>query len=611
MLVDLALWLSIPIAFLADYSRLTSIEAVVPHLRLMVVLFLPVSGVRLAISLIPGSDRLRRHLTVALVSAIVSLLLSYYLLVLIGLRSWGRVISWPLITTYFEQAPDLLAALGIPLWLAICALLIIPTGTAMLIGRYLRANDWVDAFVRRFSPSFTLVVIAGIASIFSVELAEFWSLRMSARFEPFGLTLFPDSHMTSFAVNSVDHVSADLIARNDALGRESYRPVPSSNAPNLVLIVVDALRPDHLGVYGYERGTTPHLDRLQKAGGLRVIRGVRATCGDSACGLFSLAASRFVHEYSPHPFTLAEALKRNGYRTHMILSGDHTNFYGLKEIYGAVDSFYDGADASAAGIYKNDDQLVLDRLERFAPWNGVPTFFQFHLMSAHVTRKHRDEPERFSPASNYILPGSSLALGFRKPNLEATNFYDNGVFDADNMIGRVLAVLERKSYLERALVVVTADHGEALGEFGLFGHANSVHEVALRIPLLLMARGYVPKQPIAEQVAASQVDIAPTLLTELALPIPENWAGRPLQSAPIRRYSLFREHNEAGMVDASDPAHLWKYWIDARNRTEKVYDLLTDPDEQRDLFDETPSRQIDDWRRRVLPTQPLPLEGVD
>jgi hypothetical protein len=61
----------------------------------------------------------------------------------------------------------------------------------------------------------------------------------------------------------------------------------------------------------------------------------------------------------------------------MILGGDHTNFYGLRKIYGAVDSYYDGA--STNRYYVNDDDLVLDRLASFPPWDGSPTMIQFQL----------------------------------------------------------------------------------------------------------------------------------------------------------------------------------------------------------------------------------------
>jgi Sulfatase. len=102
-----------------------------------------------------------------------------------------------------------------------------------------------------------------------------------------------------------------------------------------------------MGLFGYQRDTTPNIARIAASATLRKAGIVHSSCADSSCGLLSLASSRFVHQFPARPFTLQEVLKRTGYRVHMILGGDHTNFYGLRKIYGAVDSYYDGASTTA------------------------------------------------------------------------------------------------------------------------------------------------------------------------------------------------------------------------------------------------------------------------
>ena len=95
------------------------------------------------------------------------------------------------------------------------------------------------------------------------------------------------------------------------------------------------------------------------------------------------------------PITLPELLQRHGYGVHYDLSGDHTNFYGLRATYGAADSYFDGASQNAR--YVNDDRLVLDRLRSFGRWDGKPMMLQVHLMSSHALGKRFDDVTEFGP----------------------------------------------------------------------------------------------------------------------------------------------------------------------------------------------------------------------
>jgi arylsulfatase A-like enzyme len=114
-----------------------------------------------------------------------------------------------------------------------------------------------------------------------------------------------------------------------------------------------------------------------------------------------------------------------------------------------------------------------------------------------------------------------------------SNRYDNGVLQADASIGQALALLRARGRLDDALVVITGDHGESLGERGHFGHSWTLDKEVLDVPLLIWdSRG----RCCAPQAYASQLDIAPTILRSLGLPIPASWQGLPLQDpAPARR----------------------------------------------------------------------------
>jgi arylsulfatase A-like enzyme len=294
---------------------------------------------------------------------------------------------------------------------------------------------------------------------------------------------------------------------------------------------------------------------------------------------------------------LHHVLWRNDYRIHLILSGDKTYFYSRKQYYGDVDTFYDGT--QAPGYYMNDDQLVIDKLASMPPADQNPVMFHFHLMSAHILGKRHDGRGPFQPEQRYLFPDNHDTGPGGQESPGPRNFYDNGVVRADAVIGELLALLKTKGYLEDALVVITADHGESLGEHGLYHHANSVREEVLRVPLVMIAYGRPLQLPATTRTFASQVDIAPTILRELHLPQPISWVGQPLESNQNLDVSFFTEHAFHGLIDHRNAAHVWKYSMDQQSGADRVFDLSVDPREDRDLRDQVPAESLKDWRTRL------------
>src|SRR5690606_24393120 len=140
-------------------------------------------------------------------------------------------------------------------------------------------------------------------------------------------------------------------------------------------------------------------------------------------------------------------------------------------------------------------------------------------MSTHGLGKRGAGCSPYQPVSNYYSwPGGSPN---RPPSEEAArhavNYYDNGVTCWDGVVSELLDTLEIKGYLHDALVVITGDHGEMLGENGLFSHQYGLDEGVLDIPLILIRYGYeggeFPFHPLV-----GQVDIAPTIARELGVP---------------------------------------------------------------------------------------------
>jgi arylsulfatase A-like enzyme len=365
---------------------------------------------------------------------------------------------------------------------------------------------------------------------------------------------------------------------------------------------VDALRPDNLGLYGYKRDTTPNLDRLAKSGNVRLAHGMRASCAESACGLFSLASSKYFHEISARPFTLQQVLKAHGYQVHLILGGDHTNFYGLRNLYGNVDSYVDGSDSTAQ--YMNSDRWVLSKAAELPDWGGTPTMFQFHLMSAHPLGTRETEFMKWTPVTNYSIGITRATL--KREN--AINYYDNGVLQMDDVIAKLLDTLRTKGYLKNTLVVITGDHGEALGEHGEYSHAKGLREAMIRIPAVIYSFGYIPPKLALSHTVTSQVDIAPTVLHEFQMPKPQNWRGGALQEEMPPSVRYLQQGSNIGLIDFRSTTSVWKYWLNSKSGEEFAFDLTSDPGETNNALEDLHQRNaavLNEWRLKTRFIRPV------
>lgn len=595
--LDMALWSAMPVAFLLVYIKYFSAPSngVLPHMYLVGLVFLMLASMRVLLELAILRREWARIVSALITSTMLATLFFYYSLVVIGLQSWGQVISWKLITTYSAQLPDLLETLNIPLSLAVTAVALIFLVIFSTNWLYLGKFDWTQN-LSQISSGKARIFSIFVTSVFCfIKINEFSLNPWTKEAEPVSLTFFPLQSSSRFQSNSVDNLHAEQQDRHEDEARSSYAPNLHANRRNIILIVVDALRPDHMGLFGYARETTPNLSKRTSSNSPMILH---ASCGESSCGLLSMASSKFIHQFSQRPITLQEILKMHGYTTHMILSGDHTNFYDLKKIYGNVDSYHDGS--LSHNYYMNDDQLVLDYLEQFPAWSGKPAMIQFHLMSSHTLRKLLPASNKYTPAINFARLENRKNQKNGDLDQRIINFYDNGVFQADMIIEKILIKLQQKDYLQNAIVVITADHGEALGEHGMFSHANSVHEELLRIPFIMSSTGSQPLKSLRRKIMGSQIDIAPTILTELNIPLPSTWSGTPLQEPMNANFYHFQQGSEVGLIDSSREKAIWKYWINMNNGKEKAFNLTLDPHEKINQIDNIAPEIRRDWRLRTL-----------
>lgn len=596
--LGLCLFLSLPSCFLVAYVWVAHAPtaAISTHAYVVALLYAMLLGLRLFLALLPLHGTARRVVTSVLITSSVGAALALYAGVFIGLKYWGRVPSVDLVSTYLKQLPALLAALGYhPLMAALTA------GSVALLSlygvyQYLLRFDWAPAVRARVSLTALAIAGPGLIAIFSAGYFGLEMKNFGNDAEPLSLFLFPDQWRKTAQSHGNDVLRAAALQREQNDARLQYAKTERANRSNVILVVSDALRADHLSLFNYSRPTSPQLERLHRQGSMSLATSALSVCNESFCGMHGLVSSQYVEHQSDRPLSLHEVLRKHGYKVHQILSGDHVNFYGINQLYGPVDTYFDGASQSAR--YVNDDRVVLDRLSTMLHWDGSPVMIQFHLMSSHALGQRFPDSVDFGPGDNYTAMrfGSSIAS---MPQ-QATNFYDKGVRQADQVIAQVLGQLKQKGYLENALVIITGDHGESLGERGLYSHTHSVFEEALRVPFLVLTFGKADLGRLQPRSVISQIDIAPTVVHALGIQPPTIWQGAALQVPTTRRFIDFQQVQRLGLVDVGSDDHLYKHWVDTRTGKSFTFDLKSDPGEKVDIGDQVPPQLLREWREHLI-----------
>jgi arylsulfatase A-like enzyme/cytochrome c-type biogenesis protein CcmH/NrfG len=288
---------------------------------------------------------------------------------------------------------------------------------------------------------------------------------------------------------------------------------------NVLLVTIDTLRADHLGCYGDAAAATPTLDGL-------AARGVRFETALAQAPLTGPSHATILTGLTPpgHGFRnnsgfavpagvhlAAETFKSAGYDTAAFISG-----FPLDRRFG----FNRGFDTYDDHLPRGNDRRRTPYVERFADatteavlqWlthrkEGSPWFLWVHY---------------YDPHAPYEPPADLLARFKATP-------YDGEVAFVDRELQRVLTALSTRGDAGRTLTVVTADHGESLGEHGEGTHGLFVYDATLRVPLIVAGPG-IPAGKVSKTVARS-IDILPTLLDYSGLRAPAPPDGRSLRAA--------------------------------------------------------------------------------
>jgi len=393
---------------------------------------------------------------------------------------------------------------------------------------------------------------------------------------------------------------------------DSHDPSP----PNLLLISLDALRADHLSSYGYDRHTTPFLDELS-AQGVRFSHASVNTHGTPSSHTTMLTSLyQETHRVWADPASgtrrapsipdevdlLQEILVREGFATAAVTGGGWMSAsYGFSR---GFDFFSDEGRTADQGV-----ELFAEILGQ-ALGTGDPVFAFFHTYQVHSPYLPPDGyGTLFGEFSGSVEPTSEslrpLAATAGK-HLDQEDFdflvsqYDGEIRFLDDSLRVLFGRLEEMGFLDNAVVLITADHGEEFGDHGGLLHRGTLFEELVRVPFIVWGRG-VPAGAV-DPTLVSTVDVAPTLLAAAGVEPPAIMEGRNVlapDATPWAEQRIFAQYRNA-IYSVRTPRFKL---ISGAGGSRMLFNLVRDPGERYNLVDRRPEHttalaaELDAWRQ--------------
>lgn len=418
---------------------------------------------------------------------------------------------------------------------------------------------------------------------------------------------------------------------------EVLSPTPTKPMPNVLLVSIDTLRAVNMSLYGYERPTTPNLESWAEADAVVFENTIVSSpwTKPSHASIFTGRETlnldvNFEERVPPEYELVSEAFRAAGYRTIAVTGGGY-----LRPEWGFAQGFDEFRYWPEAG---EDGELAwglrtLRRGLKRAAETRLPFFAFFHTYEVHVPYRRRSpyferfvvsaggsttrwlgdfttRPEPFDRrhpkyrARRFLVErarkGEPPLPVFREDVSDVVAAYDSGIRFVDEALAGLFAHLRSAGLYDDTIIIVTADHGEDFGEHGTFGH-TSLYDTLLRVPLIIRAPGRMAAGTRVDSQVRS-IDITPTILDLVGLPVPPATDGRSL--AGLLESPQRVDHREAwsyagstnygvslrleNRVKAVFPYTVWRY--DAGFEPE-FYDLGADADEQTNVAARSPEAE--------------------
>lgn len=370
---------------------------------------------------------------------------------------------------------------------------------------------------------------------------------------------------------------------------------PASETPQLILLLsLDTLRADHLGLYGYERSTSPVLDNLAREGVIfedasSPTPWTLPAHASMLTGLYPLSHG-VTSMYTGLPkriSTLTDLLAKQGYDTAAVVNSDwlQKDTFRLTQSFNKYLLVQPVTSRTAPSTWVTDqaiewlEEMGSDRLFLFvhyydihSDYSSLPEFEELFvspyegrargttwqlqragLSEAHLKACSKDFDEtRWNyerealctfggDYENHIIDHTTEKIEFDERDLQhMAELYDAGIRQLDTELGRLFAYLEEAGVLEKTLLVVVSDHGESLGEHGEVDHYLTVYQEVLHVPMIIRGPGIPRNRRISTPV--SLVDVVPTILRIARAPLPDSMDG--IDLSPLWRGESTRDFDD-------------------------------------------------------------------
>jgi len=393
----------------------------------------------------------------------------------------------------------------------------------------------------------------------------------------------------------------------------------SRKTPNVVVFIIDCLRTDHVGVYGYSRKTTPNIDALSKEGMILTDFYTNAPwTKPSMVSLFTsliplkhgvVSATNIL--FSPS-LTLGRIAKEIGYKTYLFNGGNVflQHKFGLTQ---GFDFYIQPEELTTMSVGGNAQKLIQQVIDVLKEEKKAPFFSYIHFMDAHLPYNDNKFNELFTKRK-YLKPGigpqeitaqlvremteeGKISLA-QKEYIE--DIYDAQIRDIDDSIGKLIKKLKDWNIFNNTIIIVTSDHGEEFWDHNNFEHGHTLYNELMSIPFIITGPNIEPGV-VSERLRI--IDVAPTLLDFIGRNKFESMQGKsfyPLLNTSIReakgdmpvvmsgtffgdeKYGIME--GEYSFIYNSSSTERKRPLLGYHNKNKfELYNIISDPDEKSNL----------------------------
>lgn len=514
---------------------------------------------------------------------IILIYTSYY----VGIKTWGSPINIYLILSFYDEVEDLINSLTNINYHQLILYFIVIT-SILFFKNYLLSKKIISSI-----NSFNLNKINSKKNLLFLLIIAIYPMVVETsprlKFELKKIDPYVSFIFNEFIPQNEKKLFSGVVNKE---AKEEYQVFDDFKKKNVILIIVDALRSDKINNDNYSRKLTPFLDSLTKLDNVLDVKNFYSTSSSSFQGISSTLSSSY--KIFLNNFFLHDLLKKQGYHINFLLSGDHTNWYSMKDFYGNnIDYFKDGYLAKKSNLIEsaNNDKFIIEELNQISEYNNEPKFFYLHMMSTHESSALEEKYKIYTP-NNYNVFDTDI------PVKSLTNDYDNRVIQLDSYLKEIIQILENKKYLENSILVITSDHGQSLGEKGFYFHTNSTYLNEISIPLIIFSSGIENIKKEIKHKISNQLDVSPTIIDMLGIEIPSVWEGSSILK-PRADDFLFIQEREFFSCIWLHKGQSHQYIFNDDTKKEEAYNIDLDINLKNNILNENNNIPINYIRNRM------------